>query len=52
MRDLLLGKRTGIVGWVKGIQNLWPLFNEGNFFLLIFTAEQCFTEENVWKAFG
>lgn len=26
MRDLLLGKKIGSVGWVKGIQNLWPLF--------------------------
>ena len=40
MRDLLLGKRVGEVGWVKGVQNLWPLFAESLFLLLIFSEQQ------------
>lgn len=52
MRDLLLGKRVGTIGWVKGLQNLWPLFGEGLFFLVIFTNSMCTSVERVWEAFG
>lgn len=31
MRELLIGKTVGKLFWVKGIQNLWPLFTEGVF---------------------
>jgi hypothetical protein len=36
MRDLLLGKPVGKVAWVNGLQNIWPLFNEGVFLLIFF----------------
>jgi hypothetical protein len=52
MRDLLLGRRVGEVKWVKGMQNLWPLFNEGSFFLFPCFGLGCLKEEEVWKAFG
>lgn len=52
MRDLLLGKKVGSVGWVQGIQNLWPLFGEGMFFLVIYPTSPCLTVEDVWKSFG
>ena len=44
MRDLLLGKKIGEIGWVKGIQNLWPLFAESLFLLLIFGFEHPLSE--------
>ena len=52
MRSLLLGDRVGEVGWVKGIQNLWPLFSEGTFLLLLFTLNQCESQEDVWDAYS
>jgi hypothetical protein len=52
MRELLLGKKLGEIFWVKGIQNIWPLFNEGNFFLFPFTALMCLKDDEVWKAYG
>jgi hypothetical protein len=45
MRDLLLGQPQGKVIWVNGLQNLWPLFNEGNFILVMFKEEWAGTEE-------
>ena len=35
MRDLLLGKPHGKVIWINGLQQVWPLLNEGVFILLI-----------------
>ena len=52
MRDLLLGKKVGVVGWVQGIHNLWPLYSEGVFILLLFTTRACKTENDIWDAFS
>jgi hypothetical protein len=52
MRDLLLGKKVGEVLWVKGIQNIWLLFNEGSFFLFPFAMINSFRDEDVWRSFG
>lgn len=49
MRDLLLGKRVGKISWVYGIQNLWPLFAEGVFILVIFSEENLISEADVWS---
>jgi hypothetical protein len=43
MRGLLLGQRLGKVAWVYGIQNLWPLFSEGTFILVIFSNKGMLT---------
>lgn len=48
MRELLLGKRVGKVSWVEGIHNLWPLYTEGAFLLVLFTEKQTTSEEEVW----
>lgn len=50
MRTLLLGTKVGSVGWVHGLENLWPLFNEGSFFLLLFTKNQLENETQVWQS--
>ena len=44
MRDLLLGKPFGKVVWIYGIQNIWPLLNEGIFLLILFDKELAETE--------
>lgn len=45
MRDLLLGKPFGRAIWVYGLQNIWPLLNEGMFLLVLFDREFASTEE-------
>lgn len=51
MRDLLLGKPFGRAIWVYGLQNIWPLLNEGMFLLVLFDREFASTEEQVWSQF-
>lgn len=52
MRDILLGKPQGRVIWVQGLKNLWPLFNEGTFLLVLFDKVLAETEEEVWSQFN
>ena len=52
MRDLLLGKPFGKVIWVNGIKNLWPLFNEGTFLLVLFDLQMAMNQEQVWNQFN
>ena len=52
MRELLLGKPYGRVMWVDGLINLWPLFNEGTFVLVLLHPEWAETEEHVWSQFN
>ena len=49
MRDLLLGKPSGKVIWVHGIQNIWPVINEGIFLLVLFNKNFASTEKEVWS---
>lgn len=50
MRDILLGKRTknAKVGFVHGIENLWPLFVESSFILIIISPQKLLTEKEIW----
>lgn len=52
MRDILLGKPFGKVIWVYGLENIWPLLNEGIFLLVFFDKDFATTEEQVWSQFN
>lgn len=52
MRDLLLGRPKGRVLWVNGLLNLWPLFNEGVFLLVLMQEYSPINEEEVWQQFA